>query len=61
MISPILEARAEIQKYFRLFLVQMKTSKSHSEIKKPLEMSLKYIPYSFSDGLHATAATTAAV
>ena len=33
MISPILEARVEIQKCFHSFLVQMKTSKSHSEIK----------------------------
>ena len=29
--------RAEIQKYFRSFLVQMKTSKSHSEINWPLK------------------------
>ena len=36
MIWPILEARAEIEKYFRSFLVQMKTSKSHSENIWPL-------------------------
>ena len=36
MIWPILEARAEIQKYFRSFLVQMNTFKNHSEINWPL-------------------------
>ena len=36
MIWPILEAKAEIQKYFCSFLVEIKTSKSHSEINWPL-------------------------
>ena len=40
MILPILEARADIEKYFRLFfvsfLVQMKTSKFAFEINRPL-------------------------
>ena len=36
MIWPILEASAEMQKYFRSYLVQIKTSKSHSEINWPL-------------------------
>ena len=37
MIWPILEARAEIQKYFRSFLVQMKTLKFASEVYWPLK------------------------
>ena len=36
MIRPLLEARAEIQKYFRSFLVQMKTLKFAFEIYWPL-------------------------
>ena len=35
MIWPILEARAETKKYLYSFLVQMKKSKSHSEIIWP--------------------------
>ena len=45
MIWPILEARAEIQKYFIHFLVQMKTSKSHSEIIWPLEVDQPFVFY----------------
>ena len=37
MIWSILEARAEIEKYFRSFLVQMKTSKFAFEINWPLK------------------------
>ena len=36
MIWPILEARAEIEKYFCSFFVQMKTSKSAFEINWPI-------------------------
>jgi hypothetical protein len=42
MIWPILEARAEIEKYFRSFLVQMKTSKFTFEINWPLEKRTKF-------------------
>ena len=40
---PILEHRAKIQKYFRLFLVQMKTLKFASEIYWPLGMSCEQL------------------
>ena len=51
MIWPILEARAEIQKYFRSFLVQMKASKSHSEIIWPL-VCLESVFYTNSTKLY---------
>jgi hypothetical protein len=44
MIWPILEARAEIQKYFRWFLVQMKTSKFAFEINWPLGTAASKYP-----------------
>ena len=36
LIRPLLEARAEIQKYFRCFLVQMKSLEFAFEINLPL-------------------------
>ena len=39
VVRSVLEARAEIQKYFRSFLVQMKTLKSPFEINWPLPES----------------------
>ena len=43
LIGPLLEARAEVQKYFRWFLVQMKSLEFAFEINWPLARQIKTV------------------
>ena len=47
LIQPLLEARAEIQKYFRWFLVQMKSLEFAFEINWPLVVVQRAWVFSF--------------
>ena len=47
LIQPLLEARAEIKKYFRWFFVQMKTLEFAFEIYLPLGWNITYLPRTY--------------